>query len=109
MALKGDRKAKALLERAGHDLGLALANLVDVLNPEVIVIGGGVAAAGNLILGPARKTMMQWGQPLAVKQVRVVRSRLGGRAGLLGAAKLAFDYCDRLQSKRGGRKRTRRG
>ena len=95
LARRGDRKAKDLLERAGHDLGLGLANLVDVLNPEVIVIGGGVAAAGNMILNVARKTMKQWGQPLAVKQVRVVRSRLGTRAGLLGAAKLAFDYCEK--------------
>jgi glucokinase len=94
MARRGDRKAKELLERAGHDLGLGLANLVDVLNPEVIVIGGGVAAAGNLILNVARKTMKQWGQPLAVRQVRVVRSRLGTRAGLLGAARLAFGSCD---------------
>ncbi len=97
MARQGNRKAKLVLEQAGHDLGLALANLVDVLNPEVIVIGGGVAAAGNLLLGPARAIMKRWGQPLAVRQVRVVRSRLGTRAGLLGAAKLAFDYCDRLQ------------
>jgi glucokinase len=94
LARRGDRKAKELLERAGHDLGLGLANLVDVLNPEVIVIGGGVAAAGNLILNVARKTMKQWGQPLAVRQVRVVRSRLGTRAGVLGAARLAFDFCD---------------
>lgn len=91
MARRGDRKAKQVLERAGHDLGLALANLVDVLNPEVIVIGGGVAAAGNLVLDVARKTMKQWGQPLAVKQVRVVRSRLGARAPLLGLARLAFE------------------
>jgi glucokinase len=96
-ARQGNRKARKLLECAGHDLGLALANLVDVLNPEVIVMGGGVAAAGNLILDSARRTMKQWGQPLAVRQVRVVRSRLGVRAGLLGAAKLAFDFSDSMQ------------
>lgn len=100
MARRGDGKAKQVLERAGHDLGLALANLVDVLNPEVIVIGGGVAAAGNLVLGMARKTMKQWGQPLAVRQVRVVRSRLGARAPLLGLARLAFDDCDRLAERK---------
>jgi glucokinase len=100
LARRGDRKAKQVLERAGHDLGLGLANLVDVLNPEMIVIGGGVAAAGDLLLKPARETIKQWGQPLAVKQMRIVRSRLGTRAGLLGAAKLAFDYCDRIQSQR---------
>jgi len=96
MARRGNKKAKQVLERAGRDLGLGLANLVDVLNPEVIVVGGGVAAAGNLVLDVARKTMKQWGQPLAVKQVRVVRSKLGARAPLLGVGKLAFDHCDRL-------------
>jgi glucokinase len=109
MARQGNKEAKSLLERAGHDLGLALANLVDVLNPEVIVVGGGVAAAGNLLLGPARETMKRWGQPLAVGQVHVVRSRLGTRAGLLGAAKLTFDYCERLQSEEPGRKPNRQG
>jgi predicted NBD/HSP70 family sugar kinase len=50
-----------------------------------------VAAAGNLLLDPARRTMRQWAQPLAVKQVRIARSRLGARAGILGAARLCFD------------------
>jgi glucokinase len=92
MARRGDPRATRLLARAGHRLGLALANLVDTLSPQMIVIGGGVAAAGNLLLGPARATMRRWAQPLAVKHVRIVRSRLGDRAGLLGAAKLAFDH-----------------
>jgi len=90
----GDAKAKQVLAAAGHYLGLALANLVDVLNPEMIVIGGGVAGAGNLLLDPARATLRQWAQPLAVKQVRIVRSKLGDRAGLLGAARLCFDHIE---------------
>jgi glucokinase len=72
-----------------------MANLVDVLNPEIIVVGGGVAEAGELLLKPARETMRQWAQPLAVKRTRVARSRLGPCAALLGAAKLALDFCDR--------------
>jgi glucokinase len=91
LAWHGDSKARKVIASAGHYLGLALANLVDVLNPQMIVIGGGVAAAGNLLLAPARETMRQWAQPLAVKQVRIRRSRLGARAGLLGVAKLCFD------------------
>jgi glucokinase len=83
-----------VLAEAGHYLGLALANLVDILNPEMIVIGGGVAAAGALLLDPARRTMRQWAQPLAVKQVRIVRSRLGDRAGILGMARLCFDRAE---------------
>ena len=91
MARAGDARAKRVLAEAGHYLGLALANLVDILNPQTIVIGGGVAAAGNLLLEPARRTMLEWAQPLAVKQVRIVRSRLGGRAGVLGMARLCLN------------------
>jgi glucokinase len=90
-ARRGDPQASKVIASAGHYLGLALANLVDTLNPQVIVIGGGVAAAGNLLMAPARETMRQWAQPLAVKQVRIRRSRLGAQAGLLGAAKLCFE------------------
>ncbi len=92
LARQGEPRAKKVLAQAGHYLGLALANLVDILNPEIIVIGGGVASAGRLLLAPAERTMRRWAQPLAVQQVRITRSRLGGRAGLLGAAKLCFDH-----------------
>jgi glucokinase len=90
-ARQGDAQARKVIAQAGHHLGLALANLVDILNPQMIVIGGGVAGAGNLLLGPARETLRRWAQPLAAQQVRISRSRLGARAGLLGAAKLCFD------------------
>jgi glucokinase len=91
LARQGDATAIKLMTEAGDFLGIALANLVSILNPERIVVGGGVAAAGNLLLTPARQAMMRWAQPLAAKQVRVVRSRLGERAALLGMAKLTFD------------------
>jgi len=91
---RGDPQARKVIASAAHYLGLALANLVDTLNPQMIVIGGGVAAAGNLLLDPARATLRQWAQPLAVKQVRIVRSRLGDRAGVLGAARLCFDQVE---------------
>ncbi len=91
LARQGDPAAKKVIAQTGEYLGLALANLVSILNPEMIVVGGGVTAAGNLLLSPARDTMRQWAQPLAAKQVRIVRSRLGERAALLGMAKMAFD------------------
>jgi len=90
-ARQGDARAREVIAQAGHYLGLALANLVDILNPQMIVIGGGVAGAGNLLLAPAKETMQRWAQPLAVKQVRISRSCLGARAGLLGVAKMCFD------------------
>lgn len=91
LARRGNREAREVIREAGCDLGRALANVVDVLNPEMIVIGGGAAAAGNLVLDPAREELRLWAQPLAARQVRIRRSRLGSRAGLLGIAKLCFD------------------
>ena len=94
LARKGDATAIEVVGRAGHELGLVMANLVSTLNPERIIVGGGMAAGGNLLLGPARITMRQWAQPIAVRQVKIVRSRLGLDASLLGTARLAIDRSD---------------
>jgi glucokinase len=99
-ARRGNKEAQRILGEVGRHLGLGLANLVSTLNPRVIVLGGGVAHAGDLLLPWARKTMRQWGQPLAVRQVRVVRSQLGPQAALLGLAKLAFEHFDSLNCAR---------
>lgn len=97
-AIQGDKHAQEVLRKAGLYLGLALANLVSTLNPEIIVLGGGVAEAGELLLKSARETMMLWAQPIAVRQTRLVRSRLGGAASLLGMARLALDHSETSQS-----------
>lgn len=91
LAIQGDKRAQQVLHQAGCYLGLGLANLVSILNPEIIVVGGGVVEAGNLILKPARQTMKRWAQPIAVRQTRIVHSQLKGAASLLGVAKLAFE------------------
>lgn len=91
LARVGDVRAERILADAGSALGRALAALVDILNPQIIVVGGGMAAAGNLLLAPARQAIRQWAQPLAGRQVRVVRSSLSSRAPLLGLAKICFD------------------
>jgi glucokinase len=67
-----------------------VANIVSLLNPELVVLGGGVAGIGNLLLAPIREAVRRWGQPLARKQVRIVISRLGEEAGILGAARHAL-------------------
>ncbi len=92
LARRGDKVAREILRDAGRYLGLALANLVSTLNPEMIVIGGGVAEAGDLLIGSARQEMKRWAQPVAARQVRIVRGTLKANAGLLGAAKLAWDH-----------------
>ncbi|MGH9588697.1 MAG: ROK family protein [Acidobacteriaceae bacterium] len=91
LAANGDERAQKLLAEAGHYLGLGLANVVSTLNPEIIVLGGGITESGEYMLAAARETMARWAQPIAMRQTRVLCSRLGGAASLLGAAKLAFE------------------
>lgn len=86
----GDPAARRVLEEIGTNLGRGVACLVSLLNPQVVVLGGGLAAAGELILGPLRRELRRWAQPVALRQVRIVRSRLGEDAGILGAARYAL-------------------
>lgn len=89
-ARRGDPTARHVLQEIGSNLGRGVAGIVSLLNPEVVVLGGGLAGAGDLILAPLRRAVRQWGQPLASRQVRIVRSRLGEDAGILGAARYAL-------------------
>jgi glucokinase len=89
-ARRGDEAARRVLQEVGTNLGLGVANIVSLLNPELVVLGGGVAGIGNLLLAPIREAVRRWGQPLARKQVRIVISRLGEEAGILGAARHAL-------------------
>jgi glucokinase len=87
---EGDAGAAAVLARLGEYLGAGLVTLVNIFNPEVIVIGGGAAAAGELLLGPARDVLQARGSRPARDQVRVVPATLGPDAGFIGAGALAF-------------------
>ena len=89
-AANGDPAAKGVFERAGRALGVGLAGLVNVFNPELIVIGGGLAAAGDLILDTVRDTLPRYAMRQISPDVTVVRSTLGTRTGILGAAALVF-------------------
>ncbi len=89
-ALAGDPTARKVLEQVGTNLGRGVANIVSLLNPELVVVGGGLAQAGELILGPLRRAVRQWAQPLGSRQVRIVRSKLGENAGIIGAARYAL-------------------
>ena len=83
---EGDPPAVAALARLGSYLGAGIASLVNVLEPELIVIGGGFAAAGELVVGPARAVLARDGLTPGRDTVRIVRAELGEDAGLVGAA-----------------------
>ena len=89
-ARQGDIAARHIVDEATQYLAMGVANLVSVLNPQMIVLGGGLMQAGDLFLEPLRREMLQWAQPMAASQVRIELSALGEDAGLLGAARLAF-------------------
>src|SRR5690606_21215957 len=91
-ARSGDERARAALGEAAAWTGRGVATLVSVIDPSVVVLGGGVMhGAGDLLLDPIRCEVARWAQPIAARQCRVVLSTLGEDAGLLGAARLALD------------------
>lgn len=90
-ARKGAPVAKEVFERAGVLLGLGVANLISLFDPEVIVLSGGLAGAADLFFDTMKKVALARSQPLAARQVKIVVSRLAGRANLLGVARLALD------------------
>ncbi len=91
LAHDGDAAAIDALQVIGHWLGVGVANLVNMLNPEVVVIGGGVIAAGELLLEPARAVVAERALSPSKEHVRIVPARFGAESGMLGAATLAFD------------------
>ena len=91
-AHKGDRVAVEVFRRTGSILGYGIANIVSLLDPQVIVLGGGLAVVADLYLDSLRNAMLQRAQPLSAAQVKVVVSRLGEKANLLGCARLAFQH-----------------
>ena len=85
-AQSGDERARAALEQAGRALGIALANAVLLLAPERIVVGGGVAGAGDLLLDPIRDELRRRVRVAPVERIDVVPAELGPGAGAIGAA-----------------------
>ena len=89
-ARRGDAYSKAQWRRTGQRLGMFLAGIVNLLNPERIVIGGGIALGGGLVLTPVRTAVKKKAFPSASRFVKVVPAVLGPDAGLVGAAALAL-------------------
>lgn len=89
-ARQGDRGALAILNSTADSLALGVATLISVLNPEMVVLGGGLMQAGDLLLPRIRMQALQWTQPVAAPNTRIERTSLGEDAGLLGAARLAW-------------------
>src|SRR3954449_1019560 len=98
LAHDGDEAARGAVAALGRHLGVGIVGLVNVFNPEVVVIGGGLVAAGELLLAPAREVVAARALVPARDQVRIVPARFGDESGMLGAAALAFEVAGNLES-----------
>ncbi|MDD5155436.1 MAG: ROK family protein [Candidatus Omnitrophica bacterium] len=91
LANSGHSKARAIWIKAGRRLGMVLAGVINLLNPDCVVIGGGIANAGKVLFDKIRSTVAEQAMPVQAKHVRILRARLGNDAGLIGAAILAAE------------------
>lgn len=91
LATEGEPRAIEILHGIGRYLGAGIGSLVNIFNPELVVIGGGFAAADDFVLGPAREILEREALAGAGYRVPIVRAELGTAAGLIGAGLVAFD------------------
>lgn len=88
----GSQEAMAVVRQAGRDIGEVVAMMVNLINPSVVVIGGQVSGAGEHLLAGIRESVYQRSLPLATEHLRIVTSRAGVEAGVLGASALAIEH-----------------
>jgi glucokinase len=99
LALGGDEVSRMVLGHIGRLLGVGLANISNIFNPEMIVVGGGAMHAGDLLLEPAREELRTRGLPPNRDQVQVVPAKFGPEAGMLGAAVMALDELELAEAR----------
>jgi glucokinase len=91
LAHDGDAVARETVALIGRRLGVGIASYVNIFNPDFVVVGGGVMAAGELLLEPAREEVLARALPPGRDLVQIVPARFGAEAGMVGAAALALD------------------
>ena len=85
-AIKEDVLSKKIIEKVSFYLGLALSHIGNLLNPEKIVIGGGVSKAGDLLINPVREIFEKYAFKRVLKSTKILPATLGNDAGIIGAA-----------------------
>ncbi len=89
-ARDGDKIAAGIVNSAAYYLGVGAANIINLLSPDTIVIGGGVSGAGDILFKPLERSIRQWSLEAAYEAVKVVPAQLGNTAGCVGAARLVL-------------------
>lgn len=94
-AQKGDEAAMEIIVETGKYVGIGIANLINIMNPEAVIIGGGVSLAGDILLSEIKYYAKVNTLPRAWEAVKIVLAKLGNKAGILGSAALAFMRSDK--------------
>ncbi|MDI6731846.1 MAG: ROK family protein [Candidatus Margulisbacteria bacterium] len=89
-ARQGDKEAKKAISEMAHFIAIGVANLVNIFNPELVVIGGGLSNMRELLLTPIKDEYKKYALALPARSVKIVRAKLGSKAGVLGAAALCL-------------------
>lgn len=84
--------ANQVVDKVGYYLGLACANISDILNPQYVVIGGGVSAAGDFLLDRVKESFMRFAFATVRNSTKLKLAQLGNDAGVIGAASLATRF-----------------
>ncbi len=87
-AIQGDAVAKRIYSKMGEIIGLGRTSAVNLLNPERVIIGGGVADAGDILFNPIKETIAKRAMPIQAASVEIVHAELGNTAGVIGASLL---------------------
>ena len=90
-ARQGDELARRIWQETGEYLGIGIANVVNILNPRLVVLGGGVVEVGDLLLEPTRRTVRERAMTQLADDVTIVPGKLGDQAGIIGALHLALE------------------
>jgi glucokinase-like ROK family protein len=90
-ASQGDPLSLQLFHEAGRHIGVALAGLINLFNPRLVIIGGGMAQAGDILLEPIRRSVQSHGLRIAVENCQIVQAQLGREATALGAVTLVLE------------------
>jgi predicted NBD/HSP70 family sugar kinase len=90
-ALKKDKLATRIIQKTGYYLGLGLVNLVNLLNPEVIVIGGDISQVADILLKPVKEVVFSRALSAPAKRAKILASHFGKNAGILGSATLFLE------------------
>ncbi len=100
MAQRGDLVSQQIMEKAGENLGIAIAGLINIFNPDMVIVGGGVAQTGDLLLEPVRETVKKRSVLAVATQVRITTAVLGRRSTSMGAVAQALTSALHLISKK---------